>query len=323
MAEEAWPTTSGTLLVKLANAAHAAEWNEAWTRFVRLYRPGILTWCRMLGLQNDDAEEVLSRVLTKLHQKMAFFECRRWLRTALQHGVDAVVGEPAAVPPALRGVGAAKELLNAITPEETVKVAHLKGLTDPPTAAAWEAAWSAFQRVYRPVILRCCERWGVGEDQAEQVAERLLARMGPVIRTMNAAALPRFRAWLSAVVRNAARDCIDEIDRLPHGAGNESVQSVLVNQESRNDFVNEIVLAEVRQQAEEKVRTLVNPAHWDAYRLKVHDGLQADEIARQTGLKVGNVYQTVHRIKKQVKEEIQRLAAEAAEVEEERDEGKP
>jgi DNA-directed RNA polymerase specialized sigma24 family protein len=323
MAEEAWPTTSGTLLVKLANAAHAAEWNEAWTRFVRLYRPGILTWCRTLGLQNDDAEEVLSRVLTNLHQKMAFFECRRWLRTALQQSVDALADEPAAMPPVLRGVGAVKDLLNAITPEETVKVAHLKGLTDPTSAAAWETAWSGFQPVYRPVILRCCERWGVGQDQAQQVAERLLNQMGPVLRTMNAAALPRFRAWLSAVVRNAARDCIDEIGRLPHGAGNDSIQSVLVNQESKNDFVNEIVLAEVRQQAEEKVRTLVNPAHWDAYRLKVHDGLPADEIARQTGLTVGNVYQAAHRVKNQVKEEMRRLAADAAEDREEKDEGNP
>jgi DNA-directed RNA polymerase specialized sigma24 family protein len=312
MTEEIWPTTSGTLLLKLANAAQATEWNEAWARFVRLYGPGILMWCRRLGLRSDDAEEVKSRVLTKLHQKMTFFECRRWLRWAVQHSLEAVAAEPA-VPPVLIGAGAARELLNVMTAEEIAGIAGLKGLTDAPSAAAWEAAWSAFRDIYRPVLLRCCaERWGLGQVQAQAVAERLLGHLGPAIRNLNAATLPRFRAWLHAVVRNAARDCIDELGRLPPGPGHVQLQRLLANQACREDFVNEIVLADLRQQAEEKVRHRVNPVHWQAYTLMVYDHLPGEEAARQTGLKTANIYQAAHRVKKAIQEEMRHLEGEVA-----------
>jgi RNA polymerase sigma factor (sigma-70 family) len=64
---------------------------QAWAEFVRRYRSKITAWCRELGLQEADAEDVTQIVLLKLTDKMRQFRYdparsfRAWLKTVTQH----------------------------------------------------------------------------------------------------------------------------------------------------------------------------------------------------------------------------------------------
>jgi RNA polymerase sigma-70 factor (ECF subfamily) len=76
-------TTSVTLLQRLRQP----EAHEAWARFVNLYTPLLYYWVRRLGLQEEDAADLVQDVLTNLVQKLPEFEYdtkksfRAWLRT--------------------------------------------------------------------------------------------------------------------------------------------------------------------------------------------------------------------------------------------------
>jgi RNA polymerase sigma-70 factor (ECF subfamily) len=65
--------------------------HQAWARFVKLYGPLLYFWARRVGLQPQDAADLVQDVLTVLVQKMPAFcyddqkSFRNWLRTVLHN----------------------------------------------------------------------------------------------------------------------------------------------------------------------------------------------------------------------------------------------
>ncbi|MDX1970709.1 MAG: sigma-70 family RNA polymerase sigma factor [Planctomycetaceae bacterium] len=78
-------TTSLTLLERLGRGADDA----AWGRFVELYTPLLLAWCRRLGLSDADAADMAQTVFVTLYEKLPEFRYdparsfRAWLKTVL------------------------------------------------------------------------------------------------------------------------------------------------------------------------------------------------------------------------------------------------
>lgn len=76
-------TTSPSLLQRLRQP----KAQDAWERFVQLYTPLLYHWAHRLGIQNDDAADLVQDVLTLLIQKLPEFEYdrsksfRAWLKT--------------------------------------------------------------------------------------------------------------------------------------------------------------------------------------------------------------------------------------------------
>ncbi len=76
-------TTSASLLERLRQPGQA----EAWARFVDLYTPLLFSWARRLGLQPEDARDLVQEVFTALVEKLPAFaydrdkSFRAWLRT--------------------------------------------------------------------------------------------------------------------------------------------------------------------------------------------------------------------------------------------------
>ena len=82
------PSTSATLLRRLWNPDND---EDAWRTFLGRYGPVIHRWCRRLGLQHADADEVGARVLAKLATALRAFtydpaqRFRVWLKTLTHH----------------------------------------------------------------------------------------------------------------------------------------------------------------------------------------------------------------------------------------------
>jgi RNA polymerase sigma-70 factor (ECF subfamily) len=80
-------TTSVSLLQRLRQVPDA----EAWERFVRLYTPLLFYWARRLGLQDNDAADLVQDVLVILVRKLPEFQYqpgrsfRGWMRTVLMN----------------------------------------------------------------------------------------------------------------------------------------------------------------------------------------------------------------------------------------------
>lgn len=84
MTEEPISATSPTLLGRLRTAPDdAAAWNE----FAQRYGGMMLRWCRVWGLQESDAQDVVQNVLLELSRQMREFRYdsggsfRAWLKT--------------------------------------------------------------------------------------------------------------------------------------------------------------------------------------------------------------------------------------------------
>jgi RNA polymerase sigma-70 factor (ECF subfamily) len=84
------PQTSTTLFRQLYNPNNS---EEAWRTFLDRYQPAITAWCRRLGLQEADAQEVTSDVLLRLARALPTFQYdpqrrfRAWLRTVVHNTV--------------------------------------------------------------------------------------------------------------------------------------------------------------------------------------------------------------------------------------------
>lgn len=78
-------TTSPTLLEQLASGTDQG----AWGRFVELYTPLLLAWCRRLGLSDADSADLMQTVFVTLFEKLPEFHYdstrsfRAWLKTIL------------------------------------------------------------------------------------------------------------------------------------------------------------------------------------------------------------------------------------------------
>src|SRR5437879_1117603 len=76
-------TTPASLLERVRQIAD----QDAWQRFVKLYTPLLYFWARRLGLQDQDAGDLVQDVLANLVRKMPEFNYdrdrsfRNWLKT--------------------------------------------------------------------------------------------------------------------------------------------------------------------------------------------------------------------------------------------------
>ena len=78
-----------TTAESLLDCLRRPEEPEAWARFVRLYTPLLFLWARRLGLQEQDAGDLVQDVFVTLVQKLPEFRYdparsfRSWLRTVI------------------------------------------------------------------------------------------------------------------------------------------------------------------------------------------------------------------------------------------------
>ena len=82
------PSTRASLIAALGRGGRP---EAAWIRFVEVYGPPILEWCRNWRLQDADARDVTQEALLRLAQYLPAFQYdssrrfRGWLRTIVHH----------------------------------------------------------------------------------------------------------------------------------------------------------------------------------------------------------------------------------------------
>jgi RNA polymerase sigma-70 factor (ECF subfamily) len=166
-------TTPVSLLERLRGPCEP----EAWTRFVTLYTPVIYSWARHVGLQDQDAADLVQEVLLTLIQTLPKFtydqhrSFSRWLRTVtLNKWRDRRKLRGAQPPPG--------------SPD---------GLADVPDRADPEAFWEAeyrqhligqalriMQAEFQPTTWKACWEHVVGDRPAAAVAAELGLSVGAV-----------------------------------------------------------------------------------------------------------------------------------------------
>jgi RNA polymerase sigma-70 factor (ECF subfamily) len=158
-------STSVSLLERLRQPDAQA----AWVRFVNLYTPLFYYWARRLGLQEQDAADLIQEVFTLLVQKMPEFAYNRtksfrsWLHTVL--------------------LNKWRQRRRAAEPDQQAGAADLDDLACPDNVAAWEEteyqqhltmrALQLMQADFEPTTWKACWEHVVCDRPAADVAREL------------------------------------------------------------------------------------------------------------------------------------------------------
>jgi RNA polymerase sigma-70 factor (ECF subfamily) len=185
--------------------------------------------------------------------------------------------------------------------ERLTRPSLLLRLRDPRDADAWQA----FVDVYGPLIYGHSRRQGLGHEDAEDVVQRVLARVASAIgRFEYRPERGQFRRWLGTIVRNEARTVRARRNRL-RGDGHavEEVEAQprdSVWNEEFNDHVLRVALQRCRPRFEEDT--------WRAFERTWIDDAPPAAVATELGRPVGWVYVAKSRVLRQLWIEVRELA---------------
>lgn len=173
-------TTSGSLLVQLRNAGQ----QDAWARFVQLYTPLLHYWAKHLGLQNQDAADLVQEVFVILIKKLPEFDYNRklgfrnWLRTVLLNKWRAFARRRGL---AMAAVDPGEVVAEGGTPFSQVEYRQqllkraLELMQTEFSANMWKACWEHVV-VGRPVA-QVAEELGISQGTVYVAKARVLARL--------------------------------------------------------------------------------------------------------------------------------------------------
>lgn len=184
--------------------------------------------------------------------------------------------------------------------------AMLEGLRDP----ANQAAWSALDERYRPVIRGLALRLGVGAEDAADVAQQTLFdvlqgyRQGNYDREKG-----RMRTWIMTIARRRVMDVFRMQHRRANGASNLDWSESSGSSPSEHEA--ELAWADAEEKAvlSEALRLMfhesqANDATKRAFEMVMIQGLSETVAARECGMTVDQVYVAKHRMLKKLREQI-------------------
>jgi RNA polymerase sigma-70 factor (ECF subfamily) len=168
-------------------------------------------------------------------------------------------------------------------------------------------AWATFVAVYGPLVYAQARRGGLGHEDAEDVTQRVFARVAAAVRTFEYRPdRGRFRAWLGTVVRNEVR----RHHRAAAGDGAVAAADLLdtVAAPAEDTEWAAAFNAHVLRAALDRSRPHFEPATWAAFEAVWMAGRPAPEVAAELGQPVTRVYVAKSRVLKRLWETVRELS---------------
>ncbi|MEL6108549.1 MAG: sigma-70 family RNA polymerase sigma factor [Planctomycetota bacterium] len=170
-------------------------------------------------------------------------------------------------------------------------------------------AWDRFIRIYGSRIDAWCRRWKLQEADVQDVTQNILLKLAKQFGRFEYDPGRSFRSWLKTVTESALRDFASA-----RGKQNAltSVQEVLETKEARRDLLDRLAESydlEILAAARDRVQSLVDPIHWEVFRLMADESISGAEAASQSGVSIANAFAIKSRIQKMIRNEVLSLGA--------------
>jgi RNA polymerase sigma-70 factor (ECF subfamily) len=164
--------------------------------------------------------------------------------------------------------------------------------------------WARFADKYGGKIYDWCRARGLQDADAEDVCSEFYCKLlekWESDRKLWDPAKGSLRAWLRTVTRNIWSDIRSKYPPASSPEGTEA------EPEDSADPVEEIMDAELREEAQRRTQLRVTPRQWEVYRLRMYEGRSAAEVAEQMHVTVGVVNNYTSQVRAVHKEELARL----------------
>lgn len=168
-------------------------------------------------------------------------------------------------------------------------------------------AWDRLLRLYQPLVLSWCRRWGASEaDGADVAQEVFVAVVSGIDRFRREREGDTFRGWLRGITRNKLLRLGERRRSQPMAQGgtdaNIRFHEVPDTPLDETDPVEEE--RDLYRRALDLVRDEFEPATWRAFWRVAVDGLTAPEAADELGLSPASVRQAKSRVLRRLRVEL-------------------
>ncbi len=173
-------------------------------------------------------------------------------------------------------------------------------------------SWKTFVDVYGPLVYASGRRRGLGHEDAEDVTQKVFARITEAIRKFQyQPERGRFRDWLGTLVRNEINRFLKKEVRAVHGQGTEDGLENLAAPETDTAWSAEFN-AHILRTALTLSRPHFEEVTWRAFELIWLHNRPAAAVAGELGQPIDWVYVAKSRVLKHLWNEVQELADDAA-----------
>lgn len=182
------------------------------------------------------------------------------------------------------------------------------------------ASWEEFYRLYQKLVYGLATRAGLTRVEAEEVTQDVFKRVAETIAEFESnPARGSFRGWLMNLTRWRIADKFRERQRgaqllaPPRPPCDETAQTRTIERVPDGSFLeSEGLWDEEWQQhvlgaALQRLKARVPAQHFQAFDFYVRQGWSVSKVASTLDLNVATVYVIGHRLKKQLKVEVERL----------------
>jgi RNA polymerase sigma-70 factor (ECF subfamily) len=177
-------------------------------------------------------------------------------------------------------------------------------------------AWHEFVHLYGPVVYGFARKRGLQDADAADLMQEVLRSVARNAERMEYD--PKrgtFRGWLYTVTRNKIYNFLNGQRNRPRGSGDSAAQERLDAIADRSDDRDDDWELEYQRQlsarAMEMVKGEFQPNTWQAFWRTAVEGRPAQEVGGELKMTPGAVYVAKSRVLARLREEVQRMLAEA------------
>lgn len=174
-------------------------------------------------------------------------------------------------------------------------------------------AWSEFVRLYTPLIFSHCQRHGLQDADAADVAQEVMrVAAGAMPEFQYDSQRGKFRGWMLQTTRHRLHKFFDRQRRTPQATSDTAIARFIDGEPSTDEQASweEAYRQRLFDWAAEKVRPEFQPATWDAFWRTAVDSVSVKDVAGQLGISIGAVYIARSRVIARLRELIETVADE-------------
>lgn len=170
-----------------------------------------------------------------------------------------------------------------------------------------------FVRLYTPLIFRYCQRHGLQEADAADVAQEVMRTAARELPSFHYdPRRGRFRGWLLQTTRHRLHKFFARRDRAPQPSSDTSLERAQEQAPGPDEQARweEDYRQRLFDWAADRARSEFQPATWQAFWRTAVDAVSVKEVAAGLGISVGAVYIARSRVTARLRELIENVADE-------------
>ena len=177
------------------------------------------------------------------------------------------------------------------------------------------SAREEFVRIYSRHVVRWCRRYGLQENDAQDVAQDVLVRFWQHAAAFEYDPSQRFRGYLRRIVTSVVSDRTRRRKAETLGRSAE-VQQLLDSAPAREDLIARIEAAydtELMAVAMRDVEGRVKPHTWRAFQMLALEGHSGAAVAEELGMEVNTAYVARKKVQRMIREVVVKLGGDDGE----------